>query len=134
MSIPESVPLVTDFPDPAPPRERDNRGRFVRNNRISSAGGRARAQALSKRRRKAIARKGWRVMVRRHFGGDDRAQRRYFGALGAYNYEVLAGATSPRSPLRPNASHPGAIQDWRARYYTENLLTGSHRDEDFYSK
>lgn len=119
------------MPDPAPPAERDTRGRFVANNLISSQGGRARARALTRRRRRAIARKARRAMVRRHFGGDDRAQRHYLAALGAYVYEVQAGAFRPGSPLRPNAAHPGPIQDWRSRYYMQDLFTGDHRDIEF---
>lgn len=71
-------------------------------------------------------------MVRKHFGGDDRAQRRYLADLGAYIYERMAGAFRPGSPLRPNASHPGPIQDWRAEHYTQDLFTGDHRDVEFY--
>lgn len=131
-AAPSIAQLIEDLPEPAPPRQRDNRGRFVRNNRISSQGGRARAAALSRRRRRAIARKGRRAMVLRHFGGDDHAQRRYWAQLGAYVYERMAGAYRPGSPLRPNAAHPGPIQDWRATYYTGDLLRGQWRDEDCY--
>ena len=70
-------------------------------------------------------------MVKRHFGGDARAQRKYWAQLGAHNYEVMAGSYLPGSPLRSNASHPGPIQDWRARHYTPNLFTGAHRDVEF---
>lgn len=70
-------------------------------------------------------------MVRKHFGGDMRAQRQYLAQLGAYNYEVMAGTFLPGSPLRSNASHPGPIQDWRARHYTPSLLFGAHRDVEF---
>lgn len=70
-------------------------------------------------------------MVARHFGGDRQAQRKYLAALGAYVYEVMAGSYLPGSPLRSNASHPGPIQDWRARHYTPNLFTGAHRDVEF---
>jgi hypothetical protein len=112
-------------------RERDSRGRFLPGNTASRAGGRARAAALSRRRRRAIARRGYRAMVRRHFGGDHQAQRRYLAQLGVYNYEVQAGAFRPGSPLRTTARHPGAIQDWRAAYYTQNLYTGDHIDVEF---
>lgn len=131
MSIADTPALVT-IPDPAPRPQRDARGRFAAGNTISAAGGRGRAAALSRRRRRAIARRGYRVMVRRHFGGDDRAQRKYFAALGAYNYEVQAGAYEPGSPLRPNARHPGPVQDWRSHYYTQDLFTGDHTDVDFW--
>ncbi len=120
---------MKDLPDPQ--LNRDARGRFIAGNHAASAGGRARAAKLSRRRRKAIARKGYRVMVARHFGGDRQAQRKYLAQLGAYNYEVMAGSYLPSSPLRSNASHPGPIQDWRARYYTPSLLFGEHRDVEF---
>lgn len=99
-------------------QDRDNKGRFTKGNAYAAAGGRARAAKLTKRRRKAIARKARRAMVRKHFGGDDRAQRAYFAALGLR--------------VRLAATHPGPIQDWRAAYYTDNLFTGAHRDVDFY--
>ncbi|MGL4559851.1 MAG: hypothetical protein ACRCV5_20330 [Afipia sp.] len=111
--------------------ERDDRGRFVTGNTIASAGGRARAAALSPRRRQAIARKGRRAMVARHFAGDDRAQRRYIAALGAYVYDQMAGAGRPGSPLRSIARHPGTIQEWRSRYYQLNLYYGTHLDVEF---
>ena len=112
---------------------RDSKGRFTRGNTYAADGGRARAAKLSKRRRKAIARKARRAMVRKHFGGDDRAQRRYFAQLGTYNYEVMAAVTGGLGlSVRRAAAHPGPIQDWRARFYTEDLFTGSHRDVNFY--
>ena len=110
---------------------RDKRGRFATGNTIARAGGHARAQALTRRRRRAIARKGWRALVRKHFDGDANCQRRYLAALGAYAYEVQAGAYDPRSPLRPNARHPGSIQEFRTQFYQLGLLHGPHRDVDF---
>lgn len=105
--------------------DRDSKGRFTKGNAQAAAGGRARAAKLTKRRRRA--------MVRRHFGGDDRAQRAYFAALGLYNYEAMAGVTGGLGlAVRRAARHPGPIQDWRASYYTSNLFTGDHRDVDFY--
>lgn len=70
-------------------------------------------------------------MVARHFGGDRQAQRHYLAQLGVFVYERMAGSFLPGSPLRTNATHPGAIQDWRARYYTPSLLSGEHRDVQF---
>lgn len=49
----------------------------------------------------------------------------------ATSYEVQAGAYEPGSPLRPNARHPGPVQDWRAAYYTSSLLYGDHIDVEF---
>ena len=114
-------------------QERDNRGRFTKGNTFAAAGGRARADKLTRRRRRAIARKARRAMVRKHFGGDDRAQRRYFAALGLHNYEAMAAVTGGLGlAVRRLAAHPGPIQDWRARYYTQDLYSGEHRDVEFY--
>jgi hypothetical protein len=111
----------------------DSKGRFTKGNTLAQKGGRARAAALTRRRRRAIARKGYRAMVRKHFGGDDHAQRAYFAALGVYNYEVQAAVTGGLGlVVRRAARHPGPIQDWRAAYYTGDLLTGAHRDVNFY--
>jgi hypothetical protein len=114
-----------------PENGRDSRGRFVAGNTIASAGGQARAKALTKRRRRAIARKARRAMVRRHFGGDDTAQRRYLAALGRYAYEVAAGSFLPGSPLRTMAQHPGSIQEWRQRYYQLDLYCALNKDVIF---
>ena len=136
MTIVTQQPII-DLPQPAPPRQRDARGRFAPGNRISSAGGKARAAKLSRRRRRAIARKGFRAMLRKHWAGDARAHARYWAEMGRFQYEVQAGALlpdgsrRPGSPLRTNALHPGPAQEWRARYYTDSLLWGSHRDVEF---
>ncbi len=114
-----------------PRPHRDARGRFTRGNAMAGAGGRARAAKLSPRRRRQIARKARAALVRKHFHGDDRAQRHYLAALGAYAYEVQAGAFVSGSPLRPHAWHPGPIQDWLAHYWTPDLFTGDHIDVDF---
>jgi hypothetical protein len=117
---------------PAPVRrERDARGRFLPGNTAAGQGGRARAAKLNPRRRRAIARRGYRAMVRRHFGGDRHAQRTYLAQLGTYVYERMAGAFLPGSPLRTTSRHPGPIQDWRAAYYTPDLYTGQHIDVEF---
>lgn len=101
---------------------RDSRGRFRRGNEIASAGGFARAAALDPDRRTEIARAARAAMVRRHFHGRDDLQRAYFAQLGAFVYDQAAGAGRPGSPLRPIASHPGAIQDWIARQMTGYLF------------
>ena len=111
--------------------ERDERGRFVRGNQVSSKGGLARARVLTPSRRRAIARKGYRAMVRKHFMGDARAQRDYLAALGRYNYEVLAGTFAPGSPLRTAVTHPGPIQEFLSRYWQSELLVGPHLDLQF---
>lgn len=103
--------------------------KFTNNNSFASKGGKARAERLSAERRREIARRARAVMVSRHFGGDDLAQRAYFAELGVYNYEVQAGAFRPGSPLRTNARHPGTIQDWRARRYQLDLFDGGRTDD-----
>jgi hypothetical protein len=110
-----------------PQPERDHRGRFVAGNQIASAGGQARAAKLTPRRRRAIARKARRAMVRKHFAGDDRAQRKYLAALGVWNSEKVFIGT----PIPVRAQHPGPIQEWRSRYYQLDLLNGLHRDVEF---
>ena len=105
-----------------PRSDRDTRGRFARGNQVSSAGGYARAALLDPDRRTEIARHARAVMVRRHFHGRDDLQRAYFAQLGAYVYDRAAGAGRPGSPLRPIATHPGAIQDWIAQQWTPSLF------------
>jgi hypothetical protein len=112
--------------------ERDSRGRFQRGNQIAAVGGHARAAKLSKRKRRAIARKGYRAMVAKHFSGDTRAQRLYLADLGRYAYEVQAGSYQPGSPLRTSAQHPGPIQEWLSRYWQPGLLAGAHLDVEFF--
>lgn len=104
---------------------RDARGRFTTGNTAASAGGRARAAKLSRRRRRQIARQGYRAMVARHFDGDERAQRAYFAALGLWNSERVFEGT----PVPVRASHPGPIQQWRATFYQLNLFDLSHNHD-----
>lgn len=107
------------------------RGQFQPGNTFASLGGQARAAKLSSRRRRAIARKARRALVAKRFHGDDQAQRRYIAALGAYAYEVQAGAYDAGSPLRPNAAHPGTISEFLERHWQPSLLVGAHVDIDF---
>ena len=107
---------------------RDAKGRFAVGNTFAAEGGRARAKTLSRRRRKAIARKGYRAMVKKHFLGDFRAQRAYFGALGLWNSEKVFLGT----PIPVRATDPGKPTDFLARYWQLNLLRGDHLDIDFY--
>lgn len=69
-------------------------------------------------------------MVAKHFAGDDQAQRAYIAALGAYAYDVQAGAYAG-GPLRPIAAHPGSISQFLERHWQPSLLAGAHRDVDF---
>lgn len=66
-------------------------------------------------------------MVARHFAGDERAQRKYFAALGLWNSERVFEGT----PIPVRASHPGPIQEWRARFYQLELFRGEHLDSYF---
>ncbi len=66
-------------------------------------------------------------MVARHFDGDERAQRRYFAALGLWNSERVFEGT----PVPVRASHPGPIQEWRSRFYQLGLFAGLHLDVCF---
>ena len=105
----------------------DHRGRFTRGNTLAAAGGRARAAKLSRRRRKAIARKGYRAMVRKHFLGDYRAQRAYWAALGMWNSEKVFVGT----PVPVRAADPGKPQDFLTRYWQLQLMNGAHLDVQF---
>ena len=114
---------------------RDAKGRFLPGNPEAAAGGRARAAKMSRRRRKAIARKGYKAMVKKHFLGDYRAQRAYFGDLGRWNYEQMAAVTGGLGlSVRRATSHPGKPTDFLARYWQLDLLRGDHLDIDFYSR
>ncbi|MEZ4868117.1 MAG: hypothetical protein R3C14_42710 [Caldilineaceae bacterium] len=110
--------------------ERDQRGRFTRGNQVSVAGGRARAAALSPRCRRAIARRGWRAMVRRHFAGDEAAARAWLGALGAWAYDQAAGAGN--GVITPAYSHPGAPGEFLSRRYQLSLFDALNVDVSFY--
>lgn len=105
----------------------DSRGRFAPGNSLAAAGGRARAAKLSKRRRRAIARKGYRAMVRKHFLGDERAQRAYWAALGMWNSEKVFIGT----PVRVRATDPGKPQDFLQHYWQLQLLNGAHLDVQY---
>ncbi len=106
---------------------RDAKGRFVNGNPFAAEGGRARAKKLSRRRRRAIARKAYRAMVEKVFLGDFRAQRAYFAALGVWNSEkVFLG-----SPIPVRATDPGKPTDFLAVYWQLKLYEGAHRDVQF---
>lgn len=112
---------------------RDAKGRFLPGNAEAAAGGLARAKKLTRRRRKAIARKGYRAMVKKHFLGDYRAQRAYFGDLGRWNYEQMAAVTGGLGlSVRLATHHPGRPTDFLARYWQLDLYRGDHIDVDFY--
>ena len=104
---------------------RDALGRFTSGNDLAAAGGKARAAKLSRRRRrKAIARKGYRAMVRKHFLGDYQAQRAYWAALGVWNSEkVFIGTPVPVRPATL-ASRKTSLP----RYWQLQLMNGAHLD------
>ena len=106
---------------------RDARGRFTTGNTAASAGGRARAAKLSARRRRQIARQGYRAMVAKCFHGDERAQRAYFAALGLWNSERVFEGT----PVPVRASYPGKPNEFLTRYWQLELFRGLHLDVEF---
>ncbi|MEZ4864136.1 MAG: hypothetical protein R3C14_22680 [Caldilineaceae bacterium] len=110
--------------------QRDGRGRFTKGNQVSAAGGQARAKALTPKQRKAISRKGWRAMVRKHFAGDDQAARAWLGALGAWAYDQAAGAGN--GIIAPAYSHPGAPGEFLSRRYQLSLFDALNVDVNFY--
>lgn len=110
--------------------QRDRYGRFAKGNRISKRGGHARAHALSPKRRRQIAKQGWRGLVAKQFGGDERAAKAWWGAIGAWNYDQqLAGLGWY---LRGVFPHPGSPTDFRAQLYQTNLFDPLLREPDFY--
>lgn len=121
--------LFIDHTDPPRP-QRDKRGRFTKGNRISKRGGHARAAALSPRRRRQIAKQGWNGLVQKHFNGDDRAAKLWFGAIGAWNYDQLV--LDVWGAVRPVYPHPGTPSEFRERLYTPSLFDPLLREPDFY--
>ena len=111
---------------------RDAKGRFLPGNPEAAAGGRARAKKLSRRRRRAIARKGYRIMVKKHFLGDYLAQKKYFAALGRWNYEQMTAVTGGLGlSVKLATRHPGRPTDFLAAYWQLDLLRGEHNDVQF---
>lgn len=116
-----------------PPRaQRDAYGRFVKGNAIAKRGGHARAAALSPRRRRKIAKQGWRGLVKRRFAGDERAAKAWVGAVGAYHYDRLV--LDLYGAIRPAYPHPGDPVEFRAKLYQLYLLAGTHLEVDFYAE
>lgn len=117
---------------------RDSKGRFTQGNEFASTGGKARAQKLSRRRRRQIARRARAAMVNRHFLGDDRAQRDYFAALGVWNYERMAAVDVGLGASVASATrHPGTPSEFMQRRYQMSLFNPLVAEVDFratYSK
>lgn len=112
--------------------QRKANGRFAKGNTISRRGGHARAHALTPRRRRQIAKQGWRGLVAKQFGGDERAAKRWWGALGAYHYDQqLYGIGWLMRGVFP---HPGTPTEFRARLYQSNLFDCLVREPDFYGE
>jgi len=122
------TPLVEHSDGPR--RQRDRYGRFTRGNHYAKRGGHARAAALSPRRRRQIAKQGWRGLVARHFAGDERAAKRWVGAMGAWHYDQMI--MDLYGAIRPAYPHPGTPSEFRARCYQLYLLAGAHLDVNFY--
>ncbi|MEZ4684159.1 MAG: hypothetical protein R2932_59110 [Caldilineaceae bacterium] len=111
--------------------QRNANGRFAKGNTISKHGGKARARALSSRRRRQIAKQGWAALVTKRFGGDERAAKAWWGAMGAYHYDQqvldIYGA------IRPAFPHPGDPSDFRSRLYQTSLFDCQVREVAFYA-
>lgn len=110
--------------------QRDRYGRFARGNRISKQGGHARAHALNPRRRRQIAKQGWGGLVGKRFGGDERAAKAWFGALGAWNYDQLV--RDIYGAVRPAFPHPGEPTEFRERLYQTGLFDCLVSEVNFY--
>lgn len=124
------TPLFEHTEQPKP--QRDSYGRFTKGNQIAQRGGYARAAALSPRRRRQIARQGWRGLVTKHFAGDEQAAKTWLGAVGAYHYDQAV--RDAWGAVRPAFPHPGAPSDFRSRLYQLYLLAGTHLDVNFYKE
>ena len=92
--------------------KKTNRG-FQPGNPYAALGGRARAERLPAKRRRAIAQEGWRGRVQRQFGGDEQAAKEYMAELGRWAGDPYDGDPVPRRYF-----HPGPVQDWLAKRYT----------------
>jgi hypothetical protein len=64
--------------------ERDENGRFLPGHHWAVKGGQARAEKLSAKERKAIARKGFQALVDSRFGGDREAAVAWLTAKGQW--------------------------------------------------
>lgn len=123
-----STPLLIDHNEQR--RQRGAGGKFAKGNTISRRGGQARAQALGPRRRRQIAKAGWAGLVRRRFGGDERAAKLWLGAVGAYHYDQQLHGLGWY--LRGVFPHPGDPSEFRAKLYQANLFDCLVREVDFY--
>lgn len=112
--------------------QRKRNGQFAKGNTISRRGGHARAKALSPRRRRQIAKQGWAGLVARRFGGDERAAKAWWGAMGAYHYDQLV--MDIYGAIRPAFPHPGDPSEFRAGLYQTNLFDCLVREVDFYAR
>lgn len=120
--------MLFEFTEVMPQRKRN--GQFAKGNAISRAGGYARARSLSAKRRRQIAKRGWMGLVAKRFGGDQRAARRWWGAMGAWHYDQRLLETF--GPIRPAFPHPGDPSTFRAKLYQTSLFDPLLREPDFY--
>ena len=84
--------------------DRDERGRFLPGNSLASAGGKARAAALSPARRQEIARLGLIGLANSRFNGDVVAARQYLvqkglAALDAHYSPEMRKWNDPDEPI-----------------------------------
>jgi hypothetical protein len=110
--------------------QRNDKGQFVRGNTIASKGGRARARKLTPARRSEIARMGWNAMVDKHFAGDEMAAKRWWGSIGAWASDVMAGYAGTWMHV---FHHPGPPDQFlkleeAKRAYKQQRLNFSLRD------
>jgi hypothetical protein len=83
--------------------ERDENGRFLPGHRWAARGGQARAEKLTARERKAIARKGFDALVTSRFGGDRKAAKEWLVAKG------LAALDAHYDPVLRKWEDPGPM-------------------------
>jgi len=121
--------MLFEFDEVRP--QRDRKGRFAKGNVISRRGGHARASSLSARRRRQIAKRGWAGLVAKRFGGDQRAAKRWWGAMGAWHYDQLL--IDIYGAVRPAFPHPGDPSEFRAQLYQTSLFDPMIREPDFYA-
>lgn len=96
--------------------QRNDKGQFVRGNTIARKGGQARARTLTPARRREIAQQGWDAMVDKHFGGDQQAAKEWWGAIGAWASDVMAGYAGTWMHV---FHHPGQPAEFLKQYQAQ---------------
>lgn len=108
---------------------RDQRGRFGPGNPFAAEGGRARAKKLSKRRRRKIARLGWKALVDKRFGGNERAAAWWLGKVGAHTYARMVSGEGSSIAFKEVFAHPGSPEEFMTWY--RRLFPGCDSDVAF---